>query len=220
MEINNTELTVIKVTDEQMGYENCIFHGEDFAHNELYLFHKKSKIIYKSIKRPEIPKGSIGVPAAQRLSLNVSGLGDQKTFFERLRYDQLSKNKITEIDMNIIIINNTEAPADCLWIHSQDFSEKMLSRFKDHFFCKKQYLLIKYQGFTCRIIVNNMKPITGFLTDKTKFIFRGNDLSVKIVNSGKLNRNLFKRDFNFEDLGVGGLNQQLIEILADIISMK
>jgi vesicle-fusing ATPase len=104
-------------------------------------------------------------------------------------------------------------------LDSTDISNSFLDQFAGQVLCQDQILAMDFKGIKLELTVDGMKYITGRgnnsfgqLTPTTKITWR-RKTQAPIAFTGlavSLERNdkLFKNDFNFEQMGIGGLGSQ------------
>ena len=102
-------------------------------------------------------------------------------------------------------------------VHIDDFINYVIGKFKNHYFCPHQKLVFGYhQG----ILLGSIFGSNGFVTENTKIKLITDDLYITIIDSSVMSRDLFREDFNFEEIGIGGLNDELANILRRALSSR
>ena len=110
-------------------------------------------------------------------------------------YETSRQDRLTEISFDIL--NRNKPYNGCA-----DIDKLILRNFKDHYFHRFLRIPFDYQGTTLTIKVVGSDKSYGVLTDKTK------------INPSKPlpTRQSLELNFDFESLGIGGLNEQFSKI--------
>lgn len=214
---------VVRVPNRECAYNNVLYHcKQDFATNsdELYLVLKDQKdknAIYASVAHPSINPGTIAINQVVRTRCNLK-LGDSVsyTIVQHLnrRFCQLLKLNIsvraTNVSSNTVSANNTDKTRMILQILPETFSDLLKAVMADIYFNPNQVLVM---NFCENDLIIRVTQGTGILSVNTKIELKSDDLCVQIVDENLMSRELFQPDFSFETIGIGGLDNQLANIL-------
>lgn len=242
-------LTVHKLPDEDCIYTNLLYHNvEDFESKQVYLSipvpnlveGKRKVATYTSAKHTAIPKGHIGVGKIVRAQFNLK-LGIQYDFgvseILTRRYAQNLRLKIdvrpkTKRDLKEVVkpplkeeSNESNAVKeatnstldDFYVIHQETFDTLFKKYFNIIYLNPNQYLIMPYndQDLIIKVLWGS-----GYLSETTQLQLTSNDVSVNIINENQMSRDFFKPDFSFESIGIGGLDQELGNILRRAMSTR
>jgi vesicle-fusing ATPase len=202
-------LKVIKLSDNSFALENVFLHNEDDFNGKQEIFLESDNTIYKSLAN-NIEKGKLGIGMIQRNhhkfafddSLNV-----KEVFVE---------NKI--LSKLVIKLSKRQRNTTTMIIHLDDFSKYLINRFKKHYFNNNQKLIFDYHefGINGQIMGNGC----GFITEDTEINIHASDIHINIIDSSIMSRDLFRNDFNFEEIGIGGLDDELANVIRRALSSR
>lgn len=185
---------------------NYLLHSPlDFG-KDTYL--KLNDVVYLSKINNNIKKGNIGINQYVRIKYSLA-LGDTVKVIE---YSPPNKQIDT---LDIIISSNTNKMVS---LHEDEIKDMILEKFKGHYFYPGQWLNVQNLGEhkLLLIYVNNQ----GYINNNTTIKFRSNDVNLTIVGSKVLSRDLFKENYRFEDIGIGGLDANLIRIFREALCTR
>lgn len=207
---------VTRSPNQKYGIKNVFVHSKNRFEDIKYF--KLDNTIYKSMPI-SMNDNEIGINGIVRMDKSIE-IGDMidieihdamKQYLDILHIQisfQITKKELISIDENYLI-------------------SKIMNYFKNYYFCNGQVLifLIKpnnlFKNKICLILrINTEKELCGFINENTKFIFTTDELTLNIKSSKMLDKNLFKKNFDFAELGIGGLNEQLKDILKRALSTR
>lgn len=198
---------VARLFDNSFAYENVLQHNKTDFDGLLDIYLECRGSIYKSLAN-DIKKGEIGIGNVQRnhMSLALS----QEVYVKQVNPDERSIGKLT---VKLSKLKNDE---QLMIIHRDDFLNYLVSRFKRFLFSSGQVLVLDYPKFklVCHVLNSD-----GFITKDTEFLILTDD-AVSMIDSSVMSRDLFRDDFNFEEIGIGGLNDELANILRRALSSR
>jgi len=204
------KLSVTKLPDNSFALENVVLHNPtDFPGLEDQIYLNCNGTVYRSLSNATIPKGMLGVGNAQRMHhrFPLNALID----IHVVEIDDKTTNKLT------IKLSRRKKKNDILTIHVDDFKRYLAKKFKKHYFSHNQKLLFDhYQSG----LVGQVFHSDGFINSDTDVNIITDDLALNVIDSSIMSRDLFKEDFNFEEIGIGGLNNELANILRRALSSR
>lgn len=111
-----------------------------------------------------------------------------------------------------------------------EIAEVFMKLYKGHFLAKDQELFLEFKGIRMFggvqkiMLMENETKLKdlgyGMLTDETEFEFRSLNQLLKIKSNSNKMKNIFRADFKFEDMGVGGLNKEIKDIFRRAFSSR
>lgn len=170
-------------------------------------------------------KGAIGLSSKQREFLKVSHILD------KVRLEPFALPTI-EYRAGLLKVNISPVKLDKKKeVKSEDFARLFKQLYLDHFFAKDQEVYFDFEGF------NFVGRVTGFdiletgvprgvipyamLCPETEYEFTSiGSVNLHIKNNQSQGKNIFKQDFKFEDMGVGGLDAQIANIFRRAFSSR
>jgi vesicle-fusing ATPase len=171
----------------------------------------------------EVEPGQIGFNSIHRIWLNVS-------FNEAITVRPFNINSKDYLFMSAICLRVSylkKNKKDMLKLKVQYVEELVKTNFMDYFFNESQELLVDVGGNNIILSVVSLSAVTlenltsgnfenttrkrGILTNQTSVTFdQENDSPIIIEGSNR--SKLFSPDFNFEQLGIGGLDKEFSDI--------
>jgi SpoVK/Ycf46/Vps4 family AAA+-type ATPase len=208
-------MKVFKVTNlsnNEYAHNNLLNHNkQDFNGIDKLYLKLYDYTIYPSVAVDSIPNGSIGLHQYQRSRMNLA-LNDPLKVIEY----KIKNSHVDQLDMNIMMIGNKRKQITSL--HEDILKEKILEYFKNYYIHDKQTLIFRLDTDTYILDVKCLAE--GYLHKNTHMKIISNDINLTIINSKLLKRDLFKEDYNFEEIGIGGLNKELINIFRRALSTR
>lgn len=194
---------------EEFSYSNVLNHHKNDFKEQIYLMINNT-IVYESIPIDKINPGTIGLnqPIRNKLSL---ALEDKVTI-------QIYKPKDKTISKININLTNMTKKKGFISLHEENIKDKIFETFKKHYFYNNQTLLMKLD--TTTIVLDISCTDEGFLNQQTQFKIQSSDEGLNIISAILLKRDLFKDTYNFEEIGIGGLNMELINIFRRALSTR
>ncbi|ARF12653.1 AAA family ATPase, partial [Klosneuvirus KNV1] len=194
---------------EEFSYSNVLNHHKNDFKEQIYLMINNT-IVYESIPIDKINPGTIGLnqPIRNKLSL---ALEDKVTI-------QIYKPKDKTISKININLTNMTKKKGFISLHEENIKDKIFETFKKHYFYNNQTLLMKLD--TTTIVLDISCTDEGFLNQQTQFKIQSSDEGLNIISAILLKRDLFQDTYNFEEIGIGGLNIELINIFRRALSTR
>jgi len=205
---------VSKVLNQNYVYDNIINHNkEDFNSNSLYL--QINGIVYQSASVPNILKGYIGLSITLRNKLGI----DINDSINVEQYE-IKNHILDKISFNVRLYqNNDKKNSINIFIeHEDELIEKTREIFKDFYFSSGQVLIMKHKGRD--ILLDVKSDCNGYIKKNGKIDFISNDVNVTIINGKIIKRELFKENYDFSEIGIGGLDSELLVTFRRALSTR
>ena len=199
---------VENLTDRCYAFENLIIHNIKKLPNNTYL-KLDDLTVYRAIKGDVLPN-QVGIGLIQRLHHNLP-----KKKLVNLRFYKTKSGFIKKLSIKLSLRNTKKS---IIVIHKEDFKDYIIKKLKKHYYYPNQKLVYLYKKVTLtgEIISNN----EGFANNDTEIDLETSELNLNIVDSSLLNRELFNDKFDFEKIGIGGLNNELVNIFRRALSSR
>lgn len=203
-------MLVSKHPDKKLAQDNVVCHSSEDFGNSSILF-KICDTVYKSLSHSDIKPGYIGLGDYHRKH-HLLSLGDKV----KLRaYDEpLVEAKSLKISMSFLGKRTNRI----IPIHEDEFIDKLKGKFSDHYFYPNQSLVFCYNDNWYNLYV--VGGDKGFVSKETIIQILTNEISINVIGSNTLRRELFRDDYNFEELGIGGLNKEMIGLFRRALSSR
>lgn len=204
-------MRIEKLFHKEFAANNCLYHnkGDFVGKEELCL--KINNVIYKSYHHKMVTPSTISCSEMIRNSMNVvesSNVNVQEV--------QIENNKLDKLKITASFAQKSDKNYSS--IHEADINDCIKKDLSKHYFTHRQLLLIKMNNICYTLKIETLT--NGFITNKTKLDITSNDPNLVIVGSQLLKRDLFKDDYDFANLGIGGLDSQLINIFRRALSTR
>ena len=188
---------------------NYLVHSSKLMNSRTYL--KLNDTVYLSVPDHSISIDKLGLTSILRNKyyLSFSDSIKVKIFDDKNMYNRISKLVIT---VNLLKKN------DQIIAHEDELKEHIVKSFIKHFFCKNQRLITTYKNTD--LIIDVISKEFGFIQEKTEIQINSQDVNVSVAKNSYLKRDLFRDDYNFEQIGIGGLNPELISIFRRALSTR
>lgn len=193
--------------NESLNSMNCLFHPLSYSEDILYLKYRET--VYKSVPLLNVPKGRIVCSSFMRESLNAK-IGDD-IHFTKTKNRQTASN--ININVSLAIPNKSSSH---MW-NPEEVIIQMKQFFGDYFFSPGQILMFSYENTLLKLVVSEGE---GFLTEDTEISFTSVGKGIKMIAKSIFNLEMFKVGYNFADLGIGGLNNELLDMFKIALSTR
>lgn len=217
------QLKVCGLPDNTLVLANvCVHNPNDFGPKSLFLslsnptgstnqkIQNIKKVIYRSEPHPSCPIGHLGLGLIQRSHHNWA-------FNEIINvkvYETVAKS-LTKITIHF---RKHKIGQNLVSIHEDEIKEVILRSLKGHYFSDGQALILQV-GSNNYVLEPHVLD-EGYINPQTKIDLISSDIMVNLVSAQILKRDLFKDDYNFEEIGIGGLNHELIRIFRRALSSR
>lgn len=205
------KLVVCSVPSGSYALQNVLVHNITDFDGKRTIYLRINNVIYKSV--------------AGNISLRAIGLNSYQRSSNRLIINdiinvdvhQINKEKISnKISFSIKSHIKLSSP---IFIAEKELCSNIRITFREHYFCEGQVLILKIARN--RYILTVTHCDRGFCNKQTDLSIISSDISLNIYShSNAVNRDIFKDDFNFESIGIGGLKDELIDIFRRGLSSR
>jgi vesicle-fusing ATPase len=206
-------LEVIRLPDTSFGFENVLLHNKDDFGERDDIYVKIDNTIYRSISN-EIEKGKIGLGAIHR-NHHYFELGKKIKVMELKSFER-DENFTNKLVIKIARYKKKSSDNSIIII-PDEFIAYLNKRFANFFFCENQKHIYDFLGD--RYLSGHVSDGCGFIGPDTEISLVTDDVNLNIVEAS-MNKELFKKDFNFEEIGIGGLDDTLANILRRGLSSR
>lgn len=206
------KLKAVKVPDKLYTYKNVLVHNIIDFENRDECYVKLNDVIYKSVAG-KVEKGEIGIGMLHR---NVYQICLKDMVDIELYNLNLQRGQSKKLNLQIRFYKKSDK-MDFISIHEETFKEELIKNFNDFYFSQGQELIYKYQGY---LFILKVTEGQGLLRKLTICKFITDELNLNIVSSELLKPDLFRDDYNFEEIGIGGLNSELVNIFRRSLSTR
>ncbi|CAD8066179.1 unnamed protein product [Paramecium sonneborni] len=174
----------------------------------------------------------IGINRYQREFLNLSIQQNVELSIFRLPKDKEYRLGVLYMEIDIQQLQNGGSQME---IDDEEFASLFKKHFDGQFFKTGQIQLYQNNGNTFLLKITRTEVLSvgvesnlvkfgngGMLNDKTEieFSIRSGISQIKLKNAHKKQTNIFREDFNFDRLGVGGLDKELANIFRRAFSSR
>lgn len=202
-------LQVTNLCDNSFAFENVFLHNASDFDGKSEILLEFRGTIYRSLANG-IAKGKIGIGRIQRNHYYLK-------LFQEIPLKEVTLEE-KYLDRVTIKLSKLEQNSKVVSIHKDDFLKYLMNRFKSHWFSQKQTLVFDYHKSR---LVGIVLFGDGFIDSNTDVDIVTDDVAtLNVVDSSIISRDLFRDDFNFEEIGIGGLNNELANILRRALSSR
>lgn len=208
--MNKIELSVKRLDDTKLALQNVVTYSKENINKLETYFLFSDLVVYKGVVSNMINKGEIGVGSPLRNKCSYA-LGDKINVVEY----KITNNILRELVFNIKLYDSKKN----VMIHEDDLTDYIKSYFSDHYFYKQQVLVMKYKDETTYFIENYTNG-EGKISSSTKIKINSSDPYLNILSGAVLKRELFQDNYKFEEIGIGGMNKELVNIFRRALSSR
>jgi vesicle-fusing ATPase len=196
--------TVKRLPEKQQSFTNTLLHNpKDFNNNKNIHVKINGYYLYPSVADNAIEPGQIGINAPVRNKLGL--MPEQQV---SITEHTATNNTLSNVSINISTYENIRKEKIMMSFHEDVLKEKIKNIFNKYHFSGIQYLLLNMDSKI--YIIQTMTEKEGYMTTSTNITIVSNDVMLNIVGSKLLKRDLFRDDYNFEEIGIGGLDKELL----------
>jgi vesicle-fusing ATPase len=217
------KLAVVATPDKSLPITNLIYFNSNDAKsigNTKYVKLKGDReLVYLWGTHPEVATGTVALNSFQRTSLNAS----LKEVVTISPYVPKPKSYVYAAKMNFLVGFTNKKTENT---YKVDVLDKVLkSSYKSHYFSVGQEFIAECEGVNLRFIVSEVYCLDIEEIDENmtaKELDQGILMSKTLTNFSKIkdspikiqgqNRSSFTPHFNFEKMGIGGLNKEFEHI--------
>ena len=211
-----SSLTVVNCPSQDLAITNKVFASPETVQRVGSGYVEVSGLVYKVEGHPSIAEGCLALNTVQRRNLRVSSgdVLDVAPFFLNAQ-DQEAESFVVDVQFFTMKKGREET------LDAVKLSERVKNMFKDQVFTVGQRVALSYIDTNYAItVISVTRKLTGddsnvgLLDSATAITFETPSGSgVKITNQKTTANKLFRtKEFNFESIGIGGLDSQFDEI--------
>ena len=211
-----SSLTVVNCPSQDLAITNKVFASPETVQRIGSGYVEVSGLVYKVEGHPSIAEGCLALNTVQRRNLRVSSgdVLDVAPFFLNAQ-EQEAESFVVDVQFFTMKKGREET------LDAVKLSERVKNMFKDQVFTVGQRVALSYIDTNYAItVVSVTRKLTGddsnvgLLDSATAITFETPSGSgVKITNQKTTANKLFRtKEFNFESIGIGGLDSQFDEI--------
>ena len=211
-----SSLTVVNCPSQDLAITNKVFASPETVQRVGSGYVEVSGLVYKVEGHPSIAEGCLALNTVQRRNLRVSSgdVLDVAPFFLNAQ-EQEAESFVVDVQFFTMKKGREET------LDAVKLSERVKNMFKDQVFTVGQRVALSYIDTNYAItVISVTRKLTGddsnvgLLDSATAITFETPSGSgVKITNQKTTANKLFRtKEFNFESIGIGGLDSQFDEI--------
>ena len=219
------ELTIAKLTGsdaQKLALTNCVYLNPSdhstLGDGDVYLLVKET--VYSARANPDVQPGELGVNSIHRRM--CGSVGDRVTaaVFSPSSSEAVGLAAVT---VNVDYVQKAKARGDS--IDAAELAKDILARFQLQFLTAYQQVAIEHRGENILLAVASCEPAggsgaparRGLLVSSTEVMLAkapGTALTLTGLQSGAsaAKTNIFRSEFNFEKMGIGGLDKEFSDI--------
>ncbi|KAI0775896.1 AAA-domain-containing protein [Trametes elegans] len=206
---------------EQLAYTNClIVNPSDFAEGQHVLVKQAFPLTTRHDNTGKIQPGTIGASATQRQWIGLSLAGDSVTV-EPL---PTPPPYLQSLDLEVGFLKRGHEIAEAF--SADDMTKNFLRAYNGVVFGTGEILLFEFHGQMLKVTVKGLQVVElpgkqsnathfGVVMEKTDVTFmKAPDSAIKLKSSAKKAppNAILAPNFKFEDMGIGGLDQEFSAI--------
>ena len=204
-------LNVSRLQSDAHALNNVLNHNiKDFPGEYIHLrvFINGNFVVYPSIST-DISPGTLGIGNIIRSRANLA-------FSDTVETNEVSIKKtiIEEFTLQVSVRGKS-----IISIHEEEFKELICKTFSNFYFSNGAILLLKRPPEELFVLTAKLDT-PGYLGTNTKINLVSEDVNLNFIGSKLLKRDLFKEDYKFEEIGIGGLNNELLRIFQRALSTR
>ena len=208
-------LKVAKLVSDEFAHANVFNHSkEDFSRQSKIFLKLPSGTIYPSIANTLINRCELGISGFLRTKMQFA-LGDEVIVSEV----KVTDFQVSKISLNVSLLGKSKGIC-CL--HEEELRDKIRHKFDSYYLSSGQILLFSMitNGVTYNLLLTVTTKVGGYLAPDATIEICSNDVSFQMMTSSLLKRDLFREDYNFEEIGIGGLNRELVNVFRRALSTR
>jgi vesicle-fusing ATPase len=230
-QIVDGKITVIESHDEDCELQNrVLINWEDFetiVKDKIYTnIFNIGRVAYKVIPSIKVKRYTLPLTTLQRCNSGLN-IGTQVTL-NPIYIPKINekRDKSWLIDTVDIHINDTKDIKENICIDSENFKTSLLHFYYESFLLENQEAVFKYINTTIHLKFKNIKRIDNagmkplYILDYNTKISLVNDSKKIFLDNQNVSQedeeHLIIPDFNFENLNIGGLDNQFLDIVRKV----
>ncbi|KAI0371595.1 AAA-domain-containing protein [Pilatotrama ljubarskyi] len=207
--------------NEQLAYTNClIVNPSDFPQGQHVIVKQAFPLTTRHDNTGKIPPGCIGASAMQRQWIGLSLAGDSVT----VEPMHTSPPYLESIDLEVGFLKRGHEIAEAF--SADDMAKNFIRAYNGIVFAAGEILLFEFHGQMLKVVVKGVQIVElpgkqpeaanyGIVMEKTDVTFlKAPDSAIKLKSSAKKAppNAILAPNFKFEDMGIGGLDQEFSAI--------
>ena len=219
------ELVIAKCPDQTLALTNCVYLSPE-NHDTLgggttaEIFLEVKGFVFTAKANRQVENGTIGVNSIQRRHLGSNGETVTSAVFSAGSMDSVGLAAAT---FSIDYAQKGKARGDEK-VDAEELTKTIVSRFQLQFFTVGQQMALDYKGDNILLAVTALEA-AGSSIQATRGMLVGNSTEVLLqkapgsaitltgLPSGSTAKtNIFRAEFNFEKMGIGGLDKEFSDI--------
>ena len=230
-ELKDDSLTVVDLLDTDLELQNkVLIHWEDFEvliKNKVYTnSFNIGRMIYKVVPTNTIKPNSIALSLLQRVNAGVEINNKVRPIITYMPKISENRDNSWYIDTINIEVNHIKEMESNFKINSENFINKFKASYCENYFLENQEMLFKYENIIFHLKLKNVKPREG--GGKKPLNILDYHSKINLINvSNKIlfddqiaeqeeQEHLIIPDFSFEDLDIGGLDTEFMNIIKKV----
>lgn len=213
--LGNNELSVTSCPEKHLALTNKVFvNPSDFASvtKLAQLKSNTAKFVYRVESNSKVPSGSIGLNSIQRSELRVA-LNDPLPYTPFSTGRNARPAAAANFEVNLV---RPKGRAE-LEVEADDLLAQCRRGLTGHVATPGQLFLMDYFGTSLALKVSTVVSEGGSevaeIVEATEFYFSKSPGSmVKVKGGAAARKEVFRPDFNFEKMGIGGLDKEFSDI--------
>lgn len=204
-------LKVTRLVDNTYVSQNILQHNKlDFGNqNAVYL--KIKNTVYLSTHADNLVIGNIGLNTFVRNHLKLA-FQDPVSISVHDPIKQIIKT----VDIRIVLHGDKKIIHN---LHEDQIKEEFIKNFNEKYYIYAGQCLYQEMG-TVKLVIYITNHVAGYIDQTTNINITSDDTSLNIIGSKLLKRDLFRDDYNFEEIGIGGLDKELVSVLRRCLSTR
>jgi len=212
-------LKAVGLPDKTMGYSNKVFASREdvqqLCGGQRGYVDVQAQTFLLEVD-PRIDSGTIAFNSLQRQFAKI-GLGTDLY----VKKASLPKEHVGFMKMEVDLLQKPLADHRRVEIKDDEIETQFREQFREQVLCTGQPIAFDFQGVPVKVVVLGMagldlgaseatgKVIKGMLEQSTELDFtQGSSGKLQILSDKVQHRSIFRPDFNFEELGIGGLSKE------------
>jgi len=206
------ELSTSVLPSENYAFDNKLYGCHEMIKEGYYkLINQNTVYMIVPFKMPI--RCSLGLNRVLR-NKYLLGLNDKIMVEE---YEIKAKNtKIGKITFNVSSVMKIKINGNT--IHEDQIKDEIMKTLRTHYFYVNQLLMLKNDDMSYALFVESNSE--GYIGDMTEIELKSNDINFNLISSKLLKRDLFRKEYDFTQLGIGGMSDELMEIFRRALSTR
>lgn len=207
------DLKVSSCPSNDFVFTNCVFVNPADFENVTNLVRIADKYVYVVSKHERVQKSSVGFNSIQRRELRLA-LGDTVSI-SPFKWPKNQPMRVVAATFEVDLVSKKGGFHE---FNAEDLTKHCQRCLQNHVPTSGQCYVLDFYGTslllkTATLMSSDETIETGLLTSATEFFFsKAPGASVKIEGSASQQKEIFRPDFDFEKMGIGGLEREFSDI--------